>query len=192
MSSRYSVEKRPYFVWQVRKKLRDLKIRSVEYLGGKCLSCGFNSSFAALVFHHRDPKEKDFTISGKCYNWDRLKTELDKCDCLCANCHIALHEREHLATLPQQELAAREVVPARVLAQASQCGVCAQPINRSTRYASAYCSRSCVIKSQTKGKWPSDDLLLKWTETMTIAEIARMVGVSDRSVSKRVSKLRKI
>jgi len=43
-------------------------------------------------FHHRDPNEKDFTI-GNCLNkrWETIKSELDKCDLVCANCHRLGH-----------------------------------------------------------------------------------------------------
>lgn len=64
----------------------------VEYKGGKCSGCGYTKNLAALTFHHLDPKEKDFNISGAhCKSWDSIKIELDKCICLCFNCHIEIH-----------------------------------------------------------------------------------------------------
>ena len=73
--------------WRKRKK-----IQLVEYKGGKCEKCGYNKSIAVLQFHHLDPNEKDFTISGKSYSFERLKKEVDKCIMVCANCHIEIHE----------------------------------------------------------------------------------------------------
>lgn len=73
--------------WRKRKK-----IELVEYKGGKCEKCGYDKSISALQFHHLDPKEKDFTISGKSYSFERLKKEVDKCIMVCANCHIEIHE----------------------------------------------------------------------------------------------------
>lgn len=69
------------------------KQRAVEYLGGKCLVCGYDRCIEVLEFHHRDPAQKDFGIaaSGSCRSWDRIQTELDKCDLLCANCHRERH-----------------------------------------------------------------------------------------------------
>jgi hypothetical protein len=53
-------------------------------------------SLRALTFHHRDPSEKDFAISGTSWAWDRIKKELDKCDLLCMNCHAERHEKSHI------------------------------------------------------------------------------------------------
>ena len=75
-----------------RKKL--LKQRAVKYKGGKCQICGYDKCENALVFHHLDPKQKDFAIGQK-YNlgWPQLKKELDKCILLCANCHAEEHAK---------------------------------------------------------------------------------------------------
>ncbi len=73
--------------WRKRKKLE-----LVEYKGGCCQVCGYNKSVRALEFHHVDPNEKDFTISGKSWSFDRLKNEVDKCVLVCANCHIEIHD----------------------------------------------------------------------------------------------------
>lgn len=73
--------------WRKRKK-----IELVEYKGGRCERCGYNKLTQVLQFHHLDPKEKDFTISGKSYSFERLKKEVDKCIMVCANCHIEIHE----------------------------------------------------------------------------------------------------
>jgi DNA invertase Pin-like site-specific DNA recombinase len=73
--------------WRKRKK-QEL----VEYKGGCCEKCGYDKSIEALQFHHLNPNEKDFTISGKSYSIERLKKEVDKCILVCANCHIEIHE----------------------------------------------------------------------------------------------------
>ena len=68
------------------------KIELVKYKGGCCEKCGYDKSYEALQFHHVNPSEKDFTISGKSYGVERLKKEVDKCVLVCANCHIEIHE----------------------------------------------------------------------------------------------------
>lgn len=68
------------------------KIELVKYKGGCCERCGYNKSFEVLQFHHINPNEKDFSISGKSYSINRLKKEVDKCILVCANCHIEIHE----------------------------------------------------------------------------------------------------
>lgn len=77
---------------------KTFKIKCVEYKGGKCIKCDYNKSMAALEFHHRNPTEKDFQLSGsqlnkQCYLSDKIKNELDKCDLLCSNCHREEHEK---------------------------------------------------------------------------------------------------
>jgi hypothetical protein len=71
-----------------------LKERAVVYLGGKCRCCGYNRSLAALEFHHRDPREKDFEISSR-MNWEAVELELRKCILLCSNCHKETHAGLH-------------------------------------------------------------------------------------------------
>lgn len=92
-----------------RKKL--LKHRAVLYKGGKCEKCGYDKCEDALSFHHIDPNEKEFKISGK-YNisWDRVAKELDKCSLLCCNCHMEEHAKDRLSLddyskwiVPQEE-----------------------------------------------------------------------------------------
>jgi hypothetical protein len=80
-----------------RNKARDLKIKCVEYKGGKCEVCGYSHCLGALEFHHLDPEQKDFTISTKqlTANFEKLKPELDKCSLLCKNCHAEVHYQEN-------------------------------------------------------------------------------------------------
>lgn len=70
---------------------RRVKIELVEYKGGECEECGYKKCIDALEFHHKDPNEKDFTISGKSWSFERLKKEADKCILVCSNCHKEIH-----------------------------------------------------------------------------------------------------
>lgn len=70
---------------------KEVKRRLIEYKGGKCQICGYNRCQEALEFHHLDPQEKDFTISGGTKSFKLLKPEVDKCILLCANCHREIH-----------------------------------------------------------------------------------------------------
>jgi hypothetical protein len=51
---------------------------------------------AALEFHHRDPKEKEFQISRltTVIMTEDVRQELDKCDLLCSVCHKEFHYYE--------------------------------------------------------------------------------------------------
>jgi hypothetical protein len=82
--------KNKYFV---AKRRKDIKQLAIEYLGGRCSSCGYNKCNDALDFHHTDPTVKEFGISAKGITraWKSVKQELDKCVLLCSNCHRELH-----------------------------------------------------------------------------------------------------
>ena len=58
----------------------------------QCIQCGFDHP-AALVFHHRDPSQKNGNISVVVFSWEkkRILKEIEKCDVLCANCRRVLH-----------------------------------------------------------------------------------------------------
>lgn len=58
---------------------------AVEYLGGVCVECGTTEN---LEFHHIIAASKSFNISSNVTRaWDKLCTELDLCELLCAPCH---------------------------------------------------------------------------------------------------------
>ena len=76
----------------VSKSRQKKKLMAIQYKGGKCQQCNYNKCIAALVFHHRDPLTKLFSIGdGNTRNWNIIKKELDKCDLLCSNCHAEKH-----------------------------------------------------------------------------------------------------
>lgn len=68
------------------------KAKAVVYKGGKCQVCGYNRCMRALTFHHINPEEKSFGISGGTKSFEKLKSELDKCILVCQNCHAEIHE----------------------------------------------------------------------------------------------------
>lgn len=78
---------------------RKTKLRAINYKGGRCQICGYDKSIRALVFHHIDGSSKDFSISSVSKSWESIRTELDKCVLLCANCHAEVHEGILLLTL---------------------------------------------------------------------------------------------
>jgi hypothetical protein len=70
----------------------EMRKKAIAYAGGSCIRCGYNKYVGALEFHHRDPSEKEQTISRLvCRKWEIVKAEVDKCDLLCANCHREVH-----------------------------------------------------------------------------------------------------
>jgi hypothetical protein len=58
-----------------------------------CGRCG-ESHPACIQFHHRDRFAKEFDISAARrggFALERLMAEIEKCEVLCANCHLRLH-----------------------------------------------------------------------------------------------------
>lgn len=80
---------------QTLKRQRELKIKCIEYKGGKCLVCGVEGHPAIFDFHHRNPNDKDFNIAKvrSLKFSEKHTTELDKCDLLCSNCHRVEHAK---------------------------------------------------------------------------------------------------
>jgi hypothetical protein len=74
-----------------RRRRVERKRRIVEIRGGRCEDCGYDVSAAALEFHHRNSKTKEFGLGNFNGSWERLVAEAAKCDLLCANCHRRRH-----------------------------------------------------------------------------------------------------
>lgn len=72
----------------------EIKKKCINYLGGKCMVCGYMKCIRALTFHHVDPNNK---VSDICRlfdrRWELLESELKKCQLLCFNCHMEEEER---------------------------------------------------------------------------------------------------
>lgn len=70
------------------------KEKLVKMLGGCCRKCGYKKSLAALSFHHKDPSTKLFDLSHNgnlLHSWDEVVKEALKCELLCLNCHVEIH-----------------------------------------------------------------------------------------------------
>lgn len=83
--------KNNFYVTQNR---RSIKLKALEYKGGKCSRCGYSKCQAALVFHHLYGKDFGISKDGRTRGWEIVKKELDKCILVCANCHAEIHEAE--------------------------------------------------------------------------------------------------
>lgn len=71
-----------------------------------CAKCGYNEYSTALDFHHLDPNQKDTTVArmlANRYTLDKITNEINKCICLCANCHRVFHflEKEQGLTIEE-------------------------------------------------------------------------------------------
>lgn len=81
-----------YILTKQRENKRARKLWAIDFLGGKCMECHGEFHPAVYEFHHLDPTTKDRDPSKMLQlSLEKLKTELEKCDLLCANCHRLVH-----------------------------------------------------------------------------------------------------
>jgi len=90
-----SVYCRPCTNEQAIERQRGFKQKCVEYKGGECEECKYNTYIGALEFHHIDPLTKKFTLATRKLTSfsEEIKQELDKCLMLCSNCHREAHAK---------------------------------------------------------------------------------------------------
>ena len=73
----------------VARRRRVVRASVVGEAGGRCAACGYDRYLGALQFHHVDPTDKKFALSGQgmTRSLERVRREAQKCVLLCANCH---------------------------------------------------------------------------------------------------------
>lgn len=171
---------------KMREWYRKNKQKCVDYKGGKCEKCGYCKSLNALDFHHTDPDEKDFQIGGSRRSWETVRSELDKCLLLCANCHREEHEKlidEKHAQLSER---VRAVVPERKRGEVKtfECSTCHKQFQRYVSQSHTYCSRKC----RTKVQWPDNGTLQTMVNTTSVKEVAKILGATSKAVRERFVK----
>ncbi len=83
-----------------RKTLRKsrIKMKMVEFCGGKCFLCGYDKCLAALEFHHQN-NDTDFSVTELIKNSSEQNVlkEVQRCMLVCANCHREIHSTRALS-----------------------------------------------------------------------------------------------
>jgi hypothetical protein len=76
-------------------RVRNVKIKMIEYKGGCCERCILkleDTHYSVFDFHHINPQEKDPNFGKiKYQKWSVIKEEIDKCMLVCSNCHRIIH-----------------------------------------------------------------------------------------------------
>ena len=79
------------------KRKKELLTMYREYMVDKnCQHCGY-SDIRALVWHHLDPSIKKkgvIQLLSRHHSWQTILQEINKCICLCHNCHNFLHNHQ--------------------------------------------------------------------------------------------------
>lgn len=77
---------------EVKKYYKAKREKWLDYLGGKCVVCGYDTYPCSLATHHLDPDKKDPNFNtARHWSFEKIKKELDKCVLACHNCHAAIH-----------------------------------------------------------------------------------------------------
>ena len=73
----------------VDRRRKEVKRVLVAEAGGCCALCGYDRAMAGLHFHHLEPTEKAFALSGRgmTISLAAAREEAAKCVLLCSNCH---------------------------------------------------------------------------------------------------------
>lgn len=173
--------KNKYHVDLRRKKL---KVMAVEYKGGKCQNCGYNKSYAAIQFHHRDPKTKSFSLAHpNTRSWEKVKAELDKCDIVCSNCHAEIENKPYEF---KYELIKNNVKfksgPAigfvKLPKKETRCVDCNKIISNNFKRCKP-CHSLTYHSSKPDKEWLSQLIYM-----MPFSQIGELYGVTDNSVRK--------
>lgn len=70
------------------------RIKTLDDYKTQCVKCGESRPWV-IAFHHIDPSEKSFNFaeSFRDVSEQRLAEEVNKCVCLCHNCHFDFHHK---------------------------------------------------------------------------------------------------
>jgi DNA-binding CsgD family transcriptional regulator len=170
------VEKKQNSVKSVILWRQNIKLTLVKYKGGKCRICGYNKSIKALHFHHLDPTQKDFTISGKSWSFERLKNEVDKCILVCSNCHCEIHDG--LIDVSNYVVNIFEIKKDIKITQSKmKCEICLKDC-----YGKR--CKDCFEPKRKVENRPSIDNLIKDVEEFGYCKVGRKYGVSDNTIRK--------
>ena len=66
---------------------REQKQRLIEYMGGKCVDCGYSGHPAAFDLDHVIGIKQRIIAHLLEGSWYQLLEEASKCNLVCANCH---------------------------------------------------------------------------------------------------------
>lgn len=166
------------------------KAELIRYKGGKCILCGYCKEIPRVFdFHHRDPKNKEFTIGQySILNMEKLKTEVDKCDLLCKNCHAELHDKEYIEIRKVMKEKHDKPMAKIGVKYKIICKICKKEIE-SKDYKQVYCSNECHGIGLRKVKdRPSKEQLENDIQELPMTKIGKKYGVSDNAVRKWIKK----
>lgn len=171
---------------EFRDRNRGLIKRSVliDMLGGKCAKCGYNKNHSALNFHHIDPQTKKFQIDVRRCNNTKMSVlieEANKCELLCANCHMEEHHPESsTALIEEYKKECKDLIRSSTLdPNYSGKYYCGKEISK----GSTRCN-SCAKKLERVVNRPSKEDLFNLIKSNPFTKVGEMFGVTDNTIRK--------
>ena len=87
---------KPCFSSYCMDRWHEVKLKAIEYKGGKCQDCDQKFDYYLYDFHHINPSEKEMMWNKlRLRSWKKITKELDKCVLLCCMCHRTRHHLEN-------------------------------------------------------------------------------------------------
>lgn len=160
------------------------KLELIEYKGGKCEICGYDKNLSALEFHHIDPSEKEFQLDSRHLSntsIEKLKSEINKCMLLCANCHREIHHPQLSKSIVNESVKEIKGNKIKVLATKRRQAIC-KFCGKSYDYVKGklYCSKECREKDKN---YPSkEEVLKKYEELKSQEKVAEFFGLTRKII----------
>lgn len=169
----------------VKNSRHNLKQRLLYVMGEKCCICGYNKCSAALEFHHKNSKEKDFTLSANAnISFAKANEEIKKCILVCANCHREIHNFNIDVTQyncydenkAQEKFLELEEIKTKKIHYCKNCG-------KIISAKAEHCVECALIEKRVCDR-PSREELKQLIRIKPFTQIANQFNVSDNAIRK--------
>lgn len=167
---------------------RRIKSALVQAFGNKCLCCGKSFPQYMYDFHHLNPKEKEFALSGNGVTRakDAYAQEAKKCIMVCSNCHRMIEygdiDTTHLYSNFNDKIY-YEVIQQSIDEQKK----IKQSLRKDIKIKNIEQNIDGIRKKQTV--YPTREQLKKLIRTTSFIKIGDMYGFSDNAVRKWCDKM---
>lgn len=152
----------------------------INLMGGKCSLCGYDKNYAALEFHHKDPKSKSFQLDSRHLSntsMNDIIKETEKCILVCSNCHKEIHYPKFQKSIVETTNFNKKSIlkPKR---KQSTCPVCGKDFDYVK--GKTYCSEECKYVSKN---YPSkEDVEAKYKELKSQRKVAEFYGLTRKII----------
>lgn len=159
------------------------RLTLIDIMGGKCILCNFDAFPEALEFHHVNPEEKEFKLSGSSLSrsLESQIEEIKKCALLCANCHRGVHCGR--LDLPKNALTFDSDKALSYLQEKENMIFKCEDCGKQISHGAKYCAECVKVHKQTITR-PSRETLKEKIRTESFLSIGKEYGVSDNAIRK--------